>query len=98
MTAPSTIGSIIKEYGIRGLVLHKDWPTYEEEDAVPYTVEELKSLFAVADEEDFVRFQFFLKSGARGKEVIFATYPDLDFESSVFFDGGSQLAQGEELA
>ncbi len=56
--------TFLKEYGIRGLVLHKDWPTYEEEDAVPYTVEELKSLFAVADEEDFVRYQFFLKSGS----------------------------------
>ena len=76
--------TFLKEYGIRGLVLHKDWPAYEEEDAVPYTVEELKSLFAVADEEDFVRYQFFLKSGARDKEVIFGTYPDLDLESSIF--------------
>lgn len=76
--------TFLKEYGIRGLALRKDWPKYEEEDAVPYTVKELTSLFALADEENFIRYQFFLKSGAREQEVTFAAYTDLDFESSLF--------------
>lgn len=76
--------TFLKEYGIRGLVLHKDWPTYEEEDAIPYPVGELELLFAAMDAEQFVWCQFFLKAGAREKEVIFATWSDIDFESKIF--------------
>src|ERR1019366_7722640 len=76
--------TFLKEYGLRGLVLHKDWPTYEEEDAVPYTVEELGLLFAAMDIEQFVWCQFFLKTGARDKEVVFAAWTDIDFESKIF--------------
>jgi integrase len=61
-------------------VLHKDWPQYEEEDAVPYTAEELGRLFAVADGEQFIRCQLSLKTGARDKEVVFATWADIDFQ------------------
>jgi integrase len=65
-------------------VLHKDWPQYEEEDAVPYTQDELSRLFAAADGEQFVSCQFFLKTGARDKEIVFATWQDIDFESKLF--------------
>jgi integrase len=65
-------------------VLHKDWPKYEEEDAVPYTEDELRRLFAAADEDQHIRCQFFLKTGARDKEVAFSTWQDIDFESKLF--------------
>jgi hypothetical protein len=58
------IVTFLKEYGVKGIVLHKDWPQYEEEDAVPYTQDELSRLFAAADGEQFVSCQFFLKAGA----------------------------------
>jgi hypothetical protein len=58
------IVTFLKEYGVKGIVLHKDWPQYDEEDAVPYTQDELSRLFAAADGEQFVSCQFFLKTGA----------------------------------
>ena len=78
------IVTFLKEYGVKGIVLHKDWPQYEEEDAVPYTQDELSRLFAAADGEQFVSYQFFLKTGARDKEIVFATWQDIDFESKLF--------------
>jgi hypothetical protein len=38
--------TFLKDFGVRGLVQLKDWPEYEEEDAVPYTAQELRLLFA----------------------------------------------------
>jgi integrase len=54
-------------------------PTVEEEVAVPYTEEELKKLFDAMDDEERMRYKFFLSTGCRDKEVTFAGWQDIDF-------------------
>jgi integrase len=41
-----------------------------------YTQEELKALFAVMDEDEFLRYETFLKSGLRKKELMFLEEDD----------------------
>jgi len=59
-------------------------PTIEEEVAVPYTDEELKRLFAEMDEEETIRYKFFLGTGCRDKEVTFAAWSDIDFDKKTY--------------
>jgi hypothetical protein len=49
-----------------------EMPVVEEEVAVPYTDHELTKLFAAMDDEEQIRYKFFLGSGCRDKEVTFA--------------------------
>src|SRR5262249_7143623 len=52
---------LMKANGIKtGFSLVRDLPQYEEEPAVPYQPDELKKLFAAMDEEETVRYKFFL--------------------------------------
>src|SRR5215472_13028609 len=55
-----------------GFSLRKDLPAYEEEAAVPYEPAEIKRLFAVMDDEDTLRYRFFLGTACRMQEVMFA--------------------------
>jgi integrase/recombinase XerD len=50
---------------------------YVEKKVVAYTPDELKAMFAAATEEEKVLFQFFLFSGAREQEVMYACWSDL---------------------
>jgi integrase len=67
------------EFSLKG-----DLPAFEDEDAVPYTQEELKKLFAHATEEETDRYMFFLGTGCREKEVQFAAWKDINFETKMF--------------
>ena len=49
-----------------------------------YRPDELKALFAVADPEEWILFQFFLCTGAREQEVMYAEWGDLDFVDGLF--------------
>jgi len=48
-----------------------DLPRVEEEPAVPYTGEEIKKLFSAMGDEEKIRYEFFLGTGCRDKEVTF---------------------------
>jgi DNA-binding CsgD family transcriptional regulator len=63
------------------LTLRTDGPVdyYTEND--PY---ELKKFFAACDDEERLRFMFFLHTGAREKEVSFARFRDLDLTNRTF--------------
>jgi integrase len=50
----------------------------------PYTDAELSTLFTVCSHEERLLFAFFLGTGAREKEVIYATWKDLDLENRLF--------------
>jgi len=67
-----------------GFSLRKDLPAYEEEAAVPYEPAELKKLFAVMDDEEKLRYRFFLGTACRMQEVMFAAWKDVDFERGVY--------------
>lgn len=49
-----------------------------------YSAEQLQQLFAVADQEETDLFQFFLCTGVREQEAMFATWLDVDFHGKTF--------------
>jgi hypothetical protein len=61
---------LLKAYGIKTqFSLVRDLPEYEEEAAVPYEPAELQKLFASMDEEETVRYKFFLGTACREQEL-----------------------------
>jgi integrase/recombinase XerD len=64
-----------------GITSH-DWPQYVEEEPEIYEQETLDKFFAACDEDERLLFEFFLMTGMREQEVIFATDRAVDFESS----------------
>jgi integrase len=50
----------------------------------PYTEQELNTLFSKSSREEKLLWKFFLDTGAREKEVIYATWKDLDLEHRLF--------------
>jgi integrase/recombinase XerD len=75
---------LLKKNGIAARIPRDEMPVIEEEVAVPYTDDELKKLFAEMDNEERVRYKFFLGSGCRDKEVTFAAWNDIDFEKKTY--------------
>jgi integrase/recombinase XerD len=59
-------------------------PTVEQEDALPYENEELKTLFAHMDAEETIRYKFFLGTAARDKEVTFVAWQDINFQTKTY--------------
>jgi integrase len=57
---------------------------YTEKEVRAYRPDELKALFAAADPEEWVLFQFFLCSGAREQEVANAAWDAIDFTDRLF--------------
>src|SRR2546426_12836068 len=49
----------------------------------PYTTL-FRSLFAEMDEEEEIRYKFFLGTGCRDKEVTFAAWSDIDFDKKTY--------------
>ena len=49
-----------------------------------YRPDELKTLFAAADPEEWILFQFFLCTRAREQEVMYADWNDIDFVDGLF--------------
>jgi len=80
-----TVLSLLNEHKIETeFSLTDDLPTYEEDPPVPFPEDELKMLFGVMNDEDKVRYKFFLGTACREQEVQFATWTDVDFEKMEF--------------
>jgi integrase/recombinase XerD len=75
---------MLKKNHIEARLPNDEMPTVETEAAVPYTQKELDKLFAAMDEEETIRYKFFLGSAARSQEVTFAAWPDIDFTKNEF--------------
>jgi integrase len=75
---------LLKKNGIAARIPRDEMPVVEEEVAVPYTDEELKKLFNEMDEEEKIRYKFFLGTGSRDKEVTFAAWSDVDFDKGTY--------------
>lgn len=80
-----------KRYGLPRLVELQDGPErprqHEDDDGGrkdPYTEEELAKLFAVCTPLENLLWQFFLQTGCREKELMFATWKDIDLENRIF--------------
>jgi integrase len=71
--------TFLKANGIRGLAGKNDWPRYTEEEPEMYEQEELKKLFAACDAGERLWFEFFLMTGMREQEVMYAYWSDVNF-------------------
>ena len=75
---------LLKKNGITARIPRDEMPVVEEEVAVPYTDDELKKMFPAMDDEELIRYKFFLGSGCRDKEVTFAAWNDIDFDKKTY--------------
>lgn len=75
---------LLKKNNIAARIPRDEMPIVEEEVAVAYSEEELKNLFAAMNEEENVRYKFFLGSGCREKEVTYASWQDIDLGKRLF--------------
>lgn len=76
--------SFLKRHDITGKALKitaHDWPQYVETEPEIYDQETLDRFFAACDEDERLLFQFFLMTGCREQEVIYATDRCVDFEN-----------------
>jgi integrase/recombinase XerD len=56
-----------------------DIPKYTDPEVDYYSQDELDKFFAACDEEERIRYMFFLRSGCREREVMYATWADIHF-------------------
>lgn len=77
------IGSFLKAFDITGLLRTNDKPKYDEKAVSAYDSEELSRLFAVAEPEERLLFEFFLGTGFREQEVMYCTWANIDAKSKV---------------
>ena len=65
--------------GITGLLHGRDKPSFVTNMREMYQPEDLEALFRVCDDEEKIRYLFFLLTGERDKEVRYTTWSDIDF-------------------
>jgi len=83
-TRLNIISFLLKKNGISARIPRDEMPTVETETAIPYSEADLKKLFAEMDEEETLLFKFFLATGARDREVTFASWADINFENKTY--------------
>jgi integrase len=83
-TRLNIVSFLLKKNGISARIPRDEMPTVETETAIPYSEADLKKLFAEMDEEETLLFKFFLATGARDREVTFATWADVNFENKTY--------------
>lgn len=76
--------TFLKHFKITGLTTRKDAPKFVEEEPEAYTKEEMNTFFAACDERRRTLFRFFLMTGCRDQEVMYATWPDIDLKEKTF--------------
>lgn len=77
--------TFLKHFDITGKSLKvkpHDWPKFVEEEPEIYEQETLETFFAACDSDELLLFEFFLMTGMREQEVIYATDRCLDFSSN----------------
>src|ERR1700687_991741 len=78
----ANVMSFLKAKGIRALVGKNDWHRFTEEEPEIYEAAELDKLFAACGEDERLGYQFFLMTGEREQEVMFAYWTDVNFAAS----------------
>ena len=79
--------TFLKNRGITGLLKPNEMPSFDEKDVDYYTENnptELTDFFAVCEEVERLVFMFFLYSGCREREVMFACWNDIDFVNRTY--------------
>ena len=73
--------SFLKHYDVKPKIKPHDWPKFVEEEPEIYDQETLDKFFAACDADELLLFEFFLQTGMREQEVIYATDRGVDFET-----------------
>jgi integrase/recombinase XerD len=79
--------TFLKNRGIVGLLKSNEMTSYDEKDVDYYTENnptELTDFFAACKPEERLAFMFFLYSGCREREVMFACWNDIDFVNRTY--------------
>ena len=79
--------TFLKNQGIVGLLKSNEMPSFDEKDVDYYTENnptELTDFFAACNPEERLEFMFFLYSGCREREVMFACWNDIDFVNRTY--------------
>jgi integrase len=82
--------TFLRNRGIVGLIKPSEMPKYDEPAVDYYSREELRLFFAACDSEQRIRYQTFLYTGMREREVMFLTWADVDL------DGGTVTVQAKK--
>jgi integrase/recombinase XerD len=77
----SNVMSFLKYHEVKPKVKPHDWPKFVEEEPEIYDQETLDKFFAVCDDDELLLFEFFLQTGMREQEVIYATDRSLEFSN-----------------
>ena len=72
----------LKAQGIRGLVQKNDWPRFVEEEPEIYEREDLAKLLRACTVEERLWWNFFLCTGMREQEVMYAYWTDVNLQAS----------------
>jgi integrase/recombinase XerD len=83
-TAHNPVGEVVtflRHFGIKDVTIRVK---FVEKKVRAYRPDEIKTLFAAADEEETLLFQFLLCTGAREQEVMYAEWSDIDFVDGLF--------------
>jgi len=75
------VTTLLRHFGFKDV---KHRVKFTEKTVRAYRPDELQKLFAAADPEEWLLYQFYLCSGAREQEVMVAEYDDLDFVDGLF--------------
>jgi integrase/recombinase XerD len=78
------IKCFFNRFGLKAPLLKTDKIKYTQKAVTAYSPEELKALFAAANQEELELFQFFLCTGARDGEVQHACWSDINFARRTF--------------
>jgi len=70
--------SFLKSQGREKVVSKNDWPRFTEEEPEIYEHEDIDKLFAACTPEEKLWFQFFLMTGMREQEVMYAYWSDVN--------------------
>jgi integrase len=79
--------TFLKNRGITGLLKAGEMPIFDEKDVDYYTEnnpEELAKFFSACNPEERLAFMFFLYSGCREREVMFACWNNVDFVNRTY--------------
>jgi integrase len=74
------ITALLRMHKIVDLLGPEEKPQYEEPEVEAYDADQLKALFAAANDQERLRYEFFLSTGLREQEVSNCSWPNIDFK------------------
>jgi integrase/recombinase XerD len=77
-----SVMTFLKHCDVKPKIKPHDWPKFVEEEPEMYEQETLDKFFAACDDDELLLFEFFLMTGMREQEVIYATDRCVDFSNS----------------